>query len=43
MGSVDMVRQTQRPEMNLLGAEVRPVESGSQTLKDAVNDAIVIG
>jgi tryptophan synthase beta chain len=41
MGSVDMARQ--RPNvlrMRLLGAEVRPVESGTRTLKDAVNEAI---
>ncbi|MEL7672393.1 MAG: tryptophan synthase subunit beta [Chloroflexota bacterium] len=41
MGSVDMVRQ--RPNvfrMKLLGAEVIPVESGSRTLKDAINEAI---
>jgi tryptophan synthase beta chain len=41
MGEVDMARQ--RPNvfrMELLGAEVRPVKSGSRTLKDAVNEAI---
>ncbi len=41
MGSVDIARQ--RPNvlrMRLLGAEVRTVESGSRTLKDAVNEAI---
>jgi len=41
MGSVDIVRQ--RPNvfrMKLLGAEVIPVESGSKTLKDAINEAI---
>jgi tryptophan synthase beta chain len=41
MGTVDMKRQ--RPNvfrMQLLGTEVRPVESGSRTLKDAVNEAI---
>ena len=41
MGSVDIARQ--RPNvlrMRLLGAEVRPVESGTRTLKDAVNEAI---
>jgi tryptophan synthase beta chain len=41
MGTVDMARQ--RPNvlrMQLLGAEVRPVESGSCTLKDAINEAI---
>ncbi len=41
MGEVD----TQRQELNvfrmeLLGAEVRPVASGSRTLKDAVNEAL---
>ncbi|HET9691160.1 MAG TPA: tryptophan synthase subunit beta [Acidimicrobiales bacterium] len=41
MGEVD----TQRQELNvfrmrLLGAEVRPVRSGSRTLKDAVNEAM---
>jgi tryptophan synthase beta chain len=41
MGSVDMARQ--RPNvfrMQLLGADVRAVDSGSRTLKDAVNEAI---
>ena len=41
MGSVDIARQ--RPNvfrMKLLGAEVIPVESGSRTLKDAINEAI---
>ncbi len=41
MGSVDMNRQ--RPNvfwMELFGAEVVPVESGSKTLKDAVNEAL---
>ncbi|MBN1131243.1 MAG: tryptophan synthase subunit beta [Chitinispirillaceae bacterium] len=41
MGTVDMERQ--RPNvfrMNLLGARVIPVESGSRTLKDAVNEAM---
>src|ERR1041385_2544869 len=41
MGSVDMARQ--RPNvfrMKLLGAEVIPVESGTKTLKDAINEAI---
>ena len=41
MGAVDIARQ--RPNvfrMKLLGAEVRPVNSGSRTLKDAVNEAI---
>ncbi len=41
MGEVDMARQ--RPNvfrMNLLGAEVVPVTSGSRTLKDAMNEAL---
>jgi len=41
MGEVDMERQ--RPNvvrMNLLGADVVPVSSGSRTLKDATNEAI---
>lgn len=41
MGSVDMARQKPNVlRMRLLGAEVRAVDSGSQTLKDAVNEAI---
>ena len=41
MGSVDIERQALNVfRMRLLGAEVRPVESGSRTLKDAVNDAM---
>ncbi len=41
MGEVDIARQ--RPNvfrMKLLGTEVRPVASGSRTLKDAINEAI---
>ncbi len=41
MGAVDIERQ--RPNvlrMEALGAEVRPVTSGTATLKDAVNDAM---
>jgi tryptophan synthase beta chain len=41
MGSEDMQRQA--PNVNrirLTGAEVRPVTSGSRTLKDAINEAI---
>ncbi len=41
MGAVDMERQ--RPNvfrMRLMGAEVVPVESGSCTLKDAINEAM---
>jgi tryptophan synthase beta chain len=41
MGSVDIARQ--RPNvfgMELFGAKVVPVESGSRTLKDAINEAM---
>ncbi len=41
MGTVDMARQ--RPNvfrMELLGARVQPVNAGSKTLKDAINEAI---
>jgi len=41
MGSEDVVRQAQNVyRMKLLGAEVVPVESGSRTLKDALNEAM---
>ncbi|MGM0472327.1 MAG: pyridoxal-phosphate dependent enzyme, partial [Bacillota bacterium] len=41
MGAKDMERQRMNVfRMELLGAEVTPVESGSQTLKDATNEAI---
>jgi tryptophan synthase beta chain len=41
MGTVDIARQQPNVlRMRLLGAEVRAVESGSRTLKDAVNEAI---
>ena len=41
MGTVDIARQQPNVfRMKLLGAEVRPVASGSQTLKDAINEAI---
>jgi len=41
MGVVDIARQKPNViRMQLLGAEVRPVHSGSQTLKDAINEAI---
>lgn len=41
MGSADVKRQLQNVyRMNLLGAKVVPVESGSQTLKDALNEAM---
>jgi tryptophan synthase beta chain len=41
MGAIDVERQ--RPNvlrMRMLGAEVRPVRSGSKTLKDAMNEAL---
>ncbi len=41
MGSEDVVRQAQNVyRMKLLGAQVVPVESGSRTLKDALNEAM---
>ncbi|MDQ1419054.1 MAG: tryptophan synthase beta chain, partial [Acidimicrobiaceae bacterium] len=41
MGEVDTERQALNVfRMKLLGAEVRPVRSGSRTLKDAVNEAL---
>ena len=41
MGEVDVKRQELNVfRMKLLGAEVKSVESGSKTLKDAVNDAM---
>jgi len=41
MGSVDVARQAQNIyRMKLLGATVVPVESGSKTLKDALNEAM---
>ena len=41
MGSEDVKRQAQNVfRMNLLGATVVPVESGSKTLKDALNEAM---
>jgi tryptophan synthase beta chain len=41
MGSEDIKRQAQNVyRMKLLGAEVVPVESGSRTLKDALNEAM---
>ena len=41
MGIVDMERQKPNVfRMQLLGTEVRAVDSGSQTLKDAINEAI---
>jgi len=41
MGTVDMERQALNVfRMRQMGAEVRPVNSGSQTLKDAINEAM---
>ncbi|MEJ2046764.1 MAG: tryptophan synthase subunit beta [Dehalococcoidia bacterium] len=41
MGEEDIQRQSSNVfRMKLLGAEVRPVGSGSRTLKDAINEAI---
>src|SRR4051794_17909558 len=41
MGEVDMERQAPNVlRMRLLGTEVRPVSSGSRTLKDAINEAM---
>ena len=41
MGAEDVKRQAQNVyRMKLLGAEVVPVESGSKTLKDALNEAL---
>jgi tryptophan synthase beta chain len=41
MGEVDIARQQPNVfRMKLLGTEVRPVASGSKTLKDAINEAI---
>lgn len=41
MGETDIERQAPNVfRMKLLGAEVRPVKSGSRTLKDAMNEAL---
>jgi tryptophan synthase beta chain len=41
MGAVDIERQAPNvARMKMLGAEVRPAQSGSKTLKDATNEAI---
>ena len=41
MGTIDMQRQAPNVQrMKMLGATVIPAESGSQTLKDATNEAI---
>lgn len=41
MGTTDIARQQPNVErMKILGAEVRPAESGNRTLKDATNEAL---
>ncbi len=41
MGTEDMARQELNMfRMRLLGADVRPVDSGTRTLKDAINEAL---
>jgi tryptophan synthase beta chain len=41
MGAEDVVRQSLNVErMKLLGAQVHPVQSGTRTLKDAMNEAL---
>ncbi len=41
MGTTDMARQAPNvARMRLLGAEVAPVDGGSKTLKDAINEAM---
>jgi len=41
MGAIDVARQQPNVlRMQALGAEVRPVESGARTLKDAMNEAL---
>ena len=41
MGALDMARQAPNVQrMQLLGAEVRAVDAGSRTLKDAINEAM---
>ena len=41
MGEVDIERQSLNvARMRVLGAEVRPVSTGSRTLKDAINEAL---
>lgn len=41
MGEVDMARQEPNVfRMELLGAEVKPVRTGSRTLKDSINEAL---
>ena len=44
MGAEDVERQSSNVRrMKLLGAEVRPVQSGTRTLKDAINEALRYG
>ncbi len=44
MGAEDMRRQAPNVErMRMLGTEVRPVEDGTRTLKEAVSAAIATG
>ncbi|MGB0679406.1 MAG: tryptophan synthase subunit beta, partial [Polyangiales bacterium] len=41
MGAADVARQAPNVQrMRLLGAQVHPIKSGSQTLKDAMNEAL---
>lgn len=41
MGEIDILRQKPNVfRMKLLGADVRPVKTGSKTLKDAINEAM---
>ena len=43
-GEVDIKRQAPNVfKMKLLGAQIQPVKSGRATLKDAMNEAYVIG
>ena len=44
MGAVDVERQKLNVyRMQILGTEVIPVKSGTQTLKDAINEAMRLG
>ena len=44
MGKEDTIRQALNVyRMELLGAKVHPVESGTMTLKDAVNECMRVG
>ncbi len=41
MGEIDMARQQPNVQrMQLMGCQVHPVKTGSQTLKDAINEAL---